>query len=205
MSQPNKQLLVIHSSPKTQQSVTRDLTAEFIDKWQAANPQSDVVHRDVGLNPPAHLDEETIGAFYTPADQRSEAQQQAVALSDELIAELRAADEIVIASPMHNFSITSGLKTWIDQVARVGETFRYTENGPQGLLQDRPVYVITASGGDYRAHTPIAFLNHQDTYLKVALNFIGLQDIRLAQAAGVAGGDAPINEAREALAEAISA
>ncbi len=200
-----KKLLVVHSSPKSSQSVTRDLTAEFVEKWQSRNPEGEIVNRDVGINPPAHLTEETIGAFYTPAEQRTEAQNKALAVSDELIAELREADEIVIASPMHNFTITSGLKTWIDQVARVGETFQYTEQGPEGLLKDRPVYVITASGGDYRAHTPIAFLNHQDTYLKVALNFIGLQDIRLAQAAGVAAGEAPINEAREALAEAISA
>lgn len=200
-----KTLLVVHSSPKSSQSVTRDLTNEFVDKWQSANPEGKIIHRDVGINPPPHLTEETIGAFYTPADQRSEAQNKALAVSDELIAELRIADEVVIASPMHNFTITSGLKTWIDQIARVGETFQYTETGPQGLLKDRPVYVITASGGDYRAHTSIAFLNHQDTYLKVALNFVGLQDIRLVQAAGVAGGEAPINEAREAMAEAISA
>lgn len=200
-----KKLLVVHSSPKSSQSVTRDLTTEFVDKWQARNPEGEIVNRDVGINPPAHLTEETIGAFYTPAEQRTEAQNKALAVSDELIAELREADEIVIASPMHNFTITSGLKTWIDQVARVGETFQYTEQGPEGLLKDRPVYVITASGGDYRPHTAIAFLNHQDTYLKVALNFIGLQDIRLAQAAGVAAGEAPINEAREAMTEAMSA
>lgn len=198
-------LLVIQSSPKSSASVTRDLTAGFISQWQSKNPEGQVISRDVGLNPPAHLTEETIGAFYTPEDQRSEAQKQALQLSDELIAELRRADEIVIASPMHNFSITSGLKTWVDQVARVGETFQYTENGPQGLLADRPVYVITASGGDYRPHTPIAFLNHQDTYLKVVLNFIGLQDIRLVQAAGVAGGEAPINEARAAISELATA
>ena len=200
-----KKLLVIHSSPKRTQSITRSLTAEFIEKWQTANPQGSITHRDVGVNPPPHLTEETIGAFYTPAEQRTEAQNQALSVSDELIAELRTADEIVIASPMHNFSITSGLKTWIDQVARVGETFQYTEQGPQGLLKDRPVYVITASGGDYRPHTPIAFLNHQDTYLKVALNFIGLEDIRLVQAAGVAAGETSVNEARKALTEAISA
>lgn len=200
-----KTLLVVHSSPKSSQSVTRDLTAEFVEKWKAHNPNGQIVQRDVGINPPPHLTEETIGGFYTPADQRSEEQNKALAVSDELIAELSAADEVVIASPMHNFTITSGLKTWIDQIARVGETFQYTETGPQGLLKDRPVYVITASGGDYRAHTPIAFLNHQDTYLKVALNFVGLQDIRLVQAAGVSAGEAPINEAREALSEAISA
>ncbi len=198
-------LLVIHSSPKSQQSVTRDLAADFVAKWQAANPQGTIVHRDVGINPPAHLTEETIGAFYTPEDQRTEAQQSALSLSDELIAELKAADEVVIGSPMHNFTITSGLKTWIDQVARVGETFAYTENGPQGLLQDRPVYIISASGGDYREHTPIAFLNHANTYLKVALNFVGLQDIRQVQAAGVAGGEDAVNEARAALGDLLSA
>jgi len=200
-----KTLLVIQSSPKSSQSVTRDLTARFVSQWQAKNPEGQVLNRDVGLNPPAHLTEETIGAFYTPEEQRSDAQKQALQLSDELITELRQADDLVIASPMHNFSITSGLKTWIDQVARVGETFQYTENGPQGLLKDRPVYVITASGGDYRANTPIAFLNHQDTYLKVVLNFIGLQDIRLIQAAGVASGETAINEANATINDLASA
>lgn len=200
-----KTLLVVNSSPNTQNSVTRDLANDLVNKWQTANPESQVVHRDVGINPPPHLTEEMIGAFYTMPEDRSDAQKQLITLSEALIAELRNADEIVIATPMHNFSISAGLKTWIDQVARVGETFKYTENGPQGLLEDRPVYVITASGGDYRAHTPIAFLNHQDTYLKVVLNFIGLQDIRLIQAAGVAGGEAAVNEARDTLKNAISA
>mgnify|MGYP000058613935 CR=1 FL=1 len=198
-------LLVINSSPNRQQSVTRNLADAFVTQWQGNNPEGEVVYRDVGVNPPPHLTEETIGAFYTPADQRSDAQNEAVAVSDELIAELKAADEVVIGSPMHNFSITSGLKTWIDQVARVGETFAYTENGPQGLLEDRPVYVLSASGGDYREHTPIAFLNHQNTYLKVALNFVGLQDIRQVEAAGVAKGEEAVNEAHAALNELISA
>lgn len=189
-------LLVIHSSPKSSASITRQLTAELVTKWQQANPTGQIVERDVGLNPPPHISEETINAFYTPADQRTDEQKQALALSDEFIAELRQADAVIIGTPMHNFSVTSGLKTWIDHVARVGETFQYTSTGPQGLLTDRPVYVVGASGGDYRAHTPIAFLNHQDNYLKVVLNFVGIQDIHLIQAAGVARGEEALTEAR---------
>ncbi|MBB1489557.1 FMN-dependent NADH-azoreductase [Oceanospirillum sediminis] len=200
-----KTLLVIHSSPKRQQSVTRSLTDEFVSKWRANNPNGEVIHRDVGMTPPPHLTEETIGAFYTPAENRTDAQVNALKVSDELIAELKSASEVVIGAPMHNFSITSGLKTWIDQVARVGETFAYTENGPQGLLEDRPVYVLSASGGDYREHTPIAFLNHQSTYLKVALNFVGLQDIHQIEAAGVAKGEEAVNEARAALDALLTA
>ena len=200
-----KTLLVIHSSPNRQQSVTRSLTDEFVSKWRANNPNGEVIHRDVGLTPPPHLTEETISAFYTPAENRTEAQVNALKASDELIAELKSASEVVIGAPMHNFSITSGLKTWIDQVARVGETFAYTENGPQGLLEDRPVYVLSATGGDYREHSPFAAMNHQSTYLKVALNFVGLQDIHQVDAAGVAKGEEAVNEARAALDELLTA
>lgn len=198
-------LLVIHSSPKSSASVTRQLTNELVEKWLQANPTGHIIERDVGLNPPPHISETTINAFYTPEADRTEAQKAALLLSDQLIAELRQADAVVIGTPMHNFSVTSGLKTWIDHVARVGETFQYSSNGPEGLLADRPVYVVGASGGDYRAHTPIAFLNHQDNYLKVVLNFVGIQDIRLIQAAGVARGDAALVEARAQMEALLTA
>lgn len=198
-------LLVIHSSPKSSASVTRQLTNELVEKWLQANPTGLIIERDVGLNPPPHISETTINAFYTPEADRTETQKAALLLSDQLIAELRQADAVVIGTPMHNFSVTSGLKTWIDHVARVGETFQYSSNGPEGLLADRPVYVVGASGGDYRAHTPIAFLNHQDNYLKVVLNFVGIQDIRLIQAAGVARGDAALVEARAQMETLLTA
>lgn len=197
-------LLVINSSPNSQQSVTRTMTQHFVEKWQEKNPEGKVIHREVGLTPPPHLNEETIGAFYTPAQNRTQAQQEALRVSDELIDELKSASEIVIGSPMHNFSITSGLKTWIDQVARVGETFSYTDTGPKGLLEDRPVWIMSASGGDYRAHTPIAFLNHQNPYLKVALNFIGLETIHQIEAAGTAGNQDAANEALAQLEDLMA-
>lgn len=181
-------LLVINSSPMTDNSHTRTLVSHFVDQFQLREDQIDVVHRDIGRNPPPHLDEVTIAAFYTPEEQRSPAQQQAVALSDQLIDELQAADAVVIGSPMHNFGVSSSLKTWIDHVARVGRTFHYTDQGPVGLLSGKQVYVVTARGGSYGDGSPAAAMNHQDAYLKTVLGFIGLSDVEFIHAEGVASG-----------------
>ena len=121
-----KRLLAIHSSPSKNNSVTRQLAEHLIQQWRQQNPDSTITERDLALTPPPHLDEETIGAFYTPEADRTPEQANKIVLSDELIEELIAADAIVIGSPMHNFSISSLLKTWIDHVARVGKTFQRT-------------------------------------------------------------------------------
>jgi len=199
------QLLTITSSPKTEGSVSNGLVGQFIETWRAQDTATQIVNRDVGLNPLPHLDEATIGAFYTPDDQRNTEQQAAVALSDELVGELEAADIIVIAAPMHNFGLPSGLKAWIDQVARVGRTFRYTENGPEGLLTGRKVYVLTARGGDYSAAGPIHAMDHQTPYLRTVLGFLGLTDITFIHAQAVAKGDDGITRAVNEIDSAISA
>lgn len=185
-------LLVIDSSPATEGSVSRRLSAAFVERFQTqqaeAGSDSKITYRDVGTQPPAHLDAETIGAFYTPADQLTAEQRQKTLLSDTLIAELEAADVIVIGSPMHNFTITSGLKTYFDQVARVGRTFEYSETGPQGLLSNKRVYVLSSRGGQYSFGSPYADLNHESTYLKTVLGFIGLNEVTFIAAEGVSGG-----------------
>lgn len=188
-------LLVINSSPSTDNSSTRKLVSHFVERYSAANEAVELVNRDLGRNPPPHIDEQTIGAFFTPPEQRSEALQQAVELSDELVDELMAADTLVIGSPMHNFSITSGLKTWIDHVARVGRTFEYTANGPEGKVTGKKAYIISARGGNYGADSPAAAMNHQDTYLKTVLAFIGISDVVFINAEGVASGEQGIEEA----------
>lgn len=188
-------LLVINSSPATDNSNTRKLVSRFVERYSAANDELELVNRDLGRNPPPHIDEVTIGAFYTPPEQRSEALQQAVELSDQLVDELMAADTLVIGSPMHNFSITSGLKTWIDHVARVGRTFQYGANGPEGLATGKKAYVISARGGNYGAQSPAAAMNHQDTYLKTVLGFIGITDVEFINAEGVASGEQGVEAA----------
>jgi FMN-dependent NADH-azoreductase len=195
-------ILTINSSPKTEGSISRDLVERFVDKWRAHHTAG-VVARDVGTTPPPHLDEATIGAFYTPEDALSPDQQARIAFSDELVGELEAADVIVIGAPMHNFGLTSGLKAWIDHVARVGRTFKYTENGPEGLLTGKKVYVLTARGGNYTEYGstdaidlhPAPAMDHQAPYLRTVLGFLGLDDVTFIHAHGVAGGEDGIRAA----------
>lgn len=196
-------ILTLSGSPKTEGSVSRDLIERFVDKWRAENTAS-VVARDVGTTPPPHLDEATIGAFYTPEDARSDDQQARIAFSDELVGELEAADVIVIGAPMHNFGLPSGLKAWIDHVARVGRTFKYTENGPEGLLTGKKVYVLTARGGDYSESSPAHAMDHQAPYLRTVLGFLGLDDVTFIHAQGVAGGEDGIRAAEVEVDRAVA-
>jgi FMN-dependent NADH-azoreductase len=116
------------------------------------------------------------------------------ALSDELIAEVRAADTIVIGAPMYNFSITSGLKAWIDHIARVGRTFQYGANGPQGLVTGKKVVVFVASGGVY-SEGPAAAYDHVTTYLRSTLGFLGMTDVSFVVAEGVSMGEEAVTNA----------
>ncbi len=192
-------ILTLNSSPKAEGSVSRDLVDRFVDAWRAESPVN-VVARDVGTTPPPHLDVATIGAFYTPEDARSDDQQAQIALSDALVGELEAAEIIVIGAPMHNFGLPSGLKAWIDHVARVGRTFKYTENGPLGLLTGKQVYVLTARGGNYSESS----MDHQAPYLRTVLGFLGLDDVTFIHAEGVAGGDDGIKAAEAEIDSAVA-
>jgi len=182
-------LLSIASSPAGEQSKSSALVKRFVDALQAHSPNVDIASRDLGAAPPPHIDAEMIGSYYTPEDQRSEDQLAAIRLSDDLVEELMAADVIVIGAPMHNFGISSSLKTWIDHVARVGRSFRYTENGPEGLIKGKKVYVITANGGNYSEGHPAHSMDHQTPYLKTVLGFLGLDDVTFIHAFGVSGGE----------------
>jgi len=198
-------LLAITSSPKTESSVSNDLISRFVDAWAIAQPVTEVSSRDIGQMPPPHLDEATIGAFYTPSENHTDGQQSLIQLSDELVNELEAADVVVIGSPMHNFGVSSALKTWLDHVARVGRTFKYTANGPEGLLKGKKVYVITARGGNYSPSSPAHEMDHQSPYLKTVLGFIGFDDVTFVHAEGIAGGEDGIREAEKAIDEIIVA
>lgn len=188
-------LLVINSSPVTDSSKTRELVSHFVERYQAREEEVEIRNRDIGRNPPPHIDEVMIGAYYTPEDARNSAQQQALQLSDRLVDELLDTDVLVIGSPMHNFSVTSALKTWIDHVARVGRTFQYGAKGPEGLVSGKKAYVISARGGRYGEGSPAASYNHQDTYLKTVLGFIGITDVVFINAEGVASGEQGVLDA----------
>jgi FMN-dependent NADH-azoreductase len=189
-------ILHIDSSVRSTGSLTRQLGGEYIAKLKAANPAATVVTRDLAANPLPHLTEQVIGAYFTPAEQRNAEQAAAIKTSDALVDELLAADTIVIGAPMYNFSVTSGLKAWIDHVARAGRTFQYGANGIQGLVTGKKVVVFVASGGVY-SEGPAAAYDHITTYLRAVLGFLGLTDVTFIVAEGVAMGD-------EAVANALA-
>jgi FMN-dependent NADH-azoreductase len=174
-------ILVIESSARTQGSISRQLTAEFIGQWQAAHPADSVSVRDLARDPVPHLDATLLGSWMTPAEQQSEAEQAALARSNLLTDELLAADVLVLAAPMYNFGIPSTLKAWLDHVLRAGVTFKYTETGPQGLLSGKRAIVLTARGGIYAGGS----MDHQEPYLRQALAFIGIHDVRFVHAEGL--------------------
>jgi FMN-dependent NADH-azoreductase len=178
-------LLQVDSSP-LESSISRELTGEFVKTWKAANPDGKVIRRDLAKFAPKPLDAAWIGAAYTPEGGRTEEQKQTLALSEELISELEAADEYVFGVGMHNFSIPSVLKLWIDQVCRNGKTFAYGESGPKGLLQGKKATVLVASGGVYEPGTPAGAMNFVEPYLRSVLVFIGVTDVKFITAGGVA-------------------
>ncbi len=178
-------LLQIRSSLFSDQGQSSRLADQYVARWQAAHPDGTVVTRDLAANPIPHLTAERFGAFTTPAEQRTTEQQAVVAESDALIAELRAADVVVLGLPLYNFGMPSTLKAYIDHIARAGETFRYTANGPEGLLGGRQVRVFAARGGLY-AGTP---LDTQSSYLRNFLAFLGITDVEFIYAEGLAMGD----------------
>lgn len=201
-------ILHINSSIRSAGSVSRQLSSEFVSKWKASHPGDVVIERDLANDPVPHLTEQMMGAFFTPVDQRSQAQARIVDLADGLVEELIRADVIVLGAPMYNFSISSALKAWIDHVTRAGLTFSYSETGPVGLVTGKKVYLFTASGGIY-SEGPAQAMNFQETYLRAVLGFIGLTDVTVVRAEGLAMGepsvDAALKQGRQAISELVAA
>jgi FMN-dependent NADH-azoreductase len=174
-----KSLLVINSSAAREGSVSRELVEFTVDRLLQSAPEAAVIRRDLGASPVPHLAVDTLnGVRGTPA---SEAERQARALSDELIAELRAADTIVIGAPMYNFGVTTGLRAWFDHVLRAGETFSYSAEGPKGLLGGKRVIVIESRGGLYSEGSAAA-IDFQEPYLRHLFRFVGIEDVTFVHA-----------------------
>ena len=187
-------ILIVTSSAQGEASVSSRLAAGFANQLQAAHPGSRVTRRDVGAEPLPHLVEETIAGIRSEA--QSEAEIAARAISDQLLDEVRAADLVVIASPMYNFGISSTLKTWFDYLLRPRVAFRYTEKGPEGLLGDRKVVVIESRAGVYAGTGDL-----QEAHLRTMLNFAGLNSLTFVRAEGLASGaEAAIARAADELA-----
>ncbi|RYX84667.1 FMN-dependent NADH-azoreductase [bacterium] len=177
-------LLHIDSSPLGSASISRSLSAHYVEAWQKSNPEGKVITRDLNANPVPLIDANWIGSSYTPTDARSDEQKAVLALSNTLIGELREADEYIIGLPMHNFNIPSVLRLWIDQIARAGETFAYSSEGPVGLLKGKKATFIVASGGVYGPGSQMESFNFIEPYLRAAFGFIGVSDVRFHLAGG---------------------
>lgn len=199
-------LLHINSSVRNEGSISRKLTGEFIAKWKDAHPSDEVVERDLAAQPIPHLNEKMMGAFFTPAEKRSAEQAETVKISDELVQELLAADVVVIGAPMYNFSIASSLKAWIDHVARAGITFKYTQEGPVGLVKNKKVYVFISRDGIY-TEGPAKSMEFQDTYLRTVLGFLGMDNITFIHTEGLAMGkeiaERALSQTRQKIAELV--
>lgn len=176
------------------------LTERFVAAWQASHPSARVVERDLAANPVPHLDAARFTAFLTQPEERSAEQQAVVDFSDTLIAELRATDVIVLGLPMYNFGIPSQLKAYFDHLARAGVTFRYTANGPEGLITGKKAYVLATRGGVY-AGTPT---DSQTAYVRDFLAFIGITDVEFIYAEGLNMGDESKNAALAQAHQAIA-
>ena len=186
-------LLHLDSSP-LESSVSRELGREFVKTWKAAHPGGRVVYRDLALLPPTPVDAAWIGAAYTPEEARGEAQKQALALSEELLKELTEAEEYVIGVAMHNFSIPSVLKLWVDQISRVGKTFSYNEYGAKGLLLNKKATLLVASGAVYEPGTPMGALNFAEPYLRALLGFFGVTEVTTVTAGGTSALRSPATD-----------
>jgi FMN-dependent NADH-azoreductase len=191
-------ILHITSSPRGAASFSNRVAARVLAELRRRNVDATVTTRDLARKPLPHFDEDFVAATRSPEGPQTEKQRELLALSDTLVDELLAADVIVIATPMINFTIPSNLKAWVDYVARAGRTFSYSEAGPKGLVTGKHVILVAARGGVYADNPALDF---QVPYLKGVLAFLGMTDVEVLEVEGTAFGP----EAAEKAVEAASA
>jgi len=177
-----KTLLQINSSIFSDGGQSSQLAERFVAAWRAANPGANVTRRDLAGDPVPHLDAARFAAFITKPEDRTPEQRAAADYSDRLIAELKAADAVVLGLPMYNFGLPSTLKAYFDQLGRAGHTFKYTDKGSVGLLTGKKAYVFAARGGLYKGTA----LDTQTAYVRHFLGFIGITDVEFVYAEGLA-------------------
>ncbi|KRI80202.1 FMN-dependent NADH-azoreductase [Acinetobacter pittii] len=193
-------LLQIDTSILGEQSVSRQLTSSVIGKLSAAYPVAEIIHHDFALEPIPHLSDAEFLAWQG-VEPNNETAQQRVARNTQYLEEFLSSDIVVIGAPMYNFSFPSQLKAWLDRLSVAGKTFRYTENGPQGLVEGKRVIIASSRGGVYSEGSPAEALDYQETYIKAFFNFIGVTDITFVRAEGIAFGP----EARQAALDNAAA
>lgn len=193
-------ILHIDASASDAASQSRRLSAELVEKLTAANPGASVVYRDVAVDRLPHVDM-TIRQAWVQDGEKDASLTATATRSKTLVDELKAADIIVIGSPMYNFTVPSTLKAWIDHIAIAGQTFHYTPSGPKGLLNGK-AYLVLSSGGVY-SQGPFAAVEHLASYLTAILGFLGIRDVEVVRAEGVAYGpeqdDAAMASAQERI------
>lgn len=175
-------LLVVETSPRGLASVSRQLTRRFVADWQVANPHGEVILRDLADSDLPYVNAAWLNAYFTPAEHQSPEMKKMLRQSDELVAELLAADHLVIGTPVYNYNVPAALKSWIDHIVRKGQTLGF--NG-EGLVKGKKATVLIASGGSYGEGSPIRDRDIATQYLRLILNVIGISDVTF-----VAGGGA---------------
>ena len=193
----NAPILLVNSSARFQESQSRALSREIVDNLIAANPYRQVITRELGHGI-EQIDEAWVNANFTPDEARTPEHKTRLAFSDTLVAELEAAETVVIGVPMYNFGIPSVLKAWIDLVARARRTFKYTENGPVGLLTGKRAVVVVTSGG-----TPIrSEIDFATNYMRHVLGFVGITDVTVVEAGPLmVDAEAALGRAKAAIQE----
>jgi len=184
-------LLHVDSSILSTNSTSRLLTAEIVAAWKAAHPDTTVEYLDLAVNTPPHFSADALGIKTGVQAQPTEAQQRENELSEKLVSQFLASDVIVVGAPLYNFSIPTQLKAWIDRLAQIGRTFKYTDKGPVGLAGGKTVIVASSRGGVYSTTEGGRALEHQESYLTAIFGFFGVTDVRFVRAEGLAMGDAP--------------
>ena len=192
-------LLQINASMFSNDGQSSRLSGQFVSAWREAHPQGKVVVRDLAAAPVPHLDAQRFGAFLSKPEERSAQQQAVLDFSDGLIEELRNADVIALGLPMYNFGVPSALKAYFDHVARAGVTFRYTENGPVGLLKGKKAYIFATRGGVYTGSA----LDTQTGYVRDFLRFIGIDDVDFVYAEGLNMGEESKQRSLDSAAASI--
>ncbi len=188
-------VLHIDSSILSDNSVSRQLTRTIVAEWQAQHPGTTVDYLDLAAEAPSHLSAESLGFRLPTTATLTDAQRRENVVSEALVSQFLAADVIVVGAPLYNFSIPSQLKAWIDRVAQVGRTFKYTETGPVGLAGGKTVIVASTRGGVYSTSEGGRAMEHQESYLQTVFGFFGISDVRYVRAEGVAMGEAKKAEA----------
>lgn len=180
-------VLFVTASVSGERSTSKKLAGELIDRIREQHSGVELVERDLAIHAPPHWGAAQVAAAFTPPEERSQDDKAALSLSDALCDEILRSDIVIVASPMWNFSVPSSLKSWIDHISRVGVTFKYSDQGPVGLLnQLQTVYLIESSGGSYSGGSPTAPLNHLSPYLSTVFRFLGAKSIQTLTVPGTA-------------------